>query len=94
LVTPVLVRPDNCLALSFPDIFVPESSDERAMFLTRFYSDAKASFAVFDQHICRSQVAVERGYAILLREVYDDGAQNEPLCEFILNSQFRRHLIC
>jgi hypothetical protein len=52
------------------------SPEECEAFLTRFYSDAKAAFTVFDRNVQRSQSAIESGYATLLNGISDPTVLN------------------
>ncbi|KAJ7189777.1 hypothetical protein GGX14DRAFT_580390 [Mycena pura] len=47
------------------------SPAECEAFLTRFYSDAKAAFMIFDRNVQRSQSAIESGYTALLNGITD-----------------------
>lgn len=70
LVTRNKVRP---LPLSLFDCQhrLSASPAECDAFLTRFYSDAKAAFVVFDRNVQRSQSAIESGYTALLNGISD-----------------------
>ncbi|KAJ7211666.1 hypothetical protein GGX14DRAFT_393986 [Mycena pura] len=69
---PALPGATNALALFRDTGYAQQISPaECDAFLTRFYSDAKAAFMIFDRNVQRSQTAIESGYTALLNGITD-----------------------